>query len=434
MATATFEATLFRFGALPLSFATTIITSRYLLPAGRGSFVLTLLTVTLAWTLLSNVMVGITKEIGFHGRRASPILAQGLALAVLLGLVGGAVLLPVNLTLLAGSDRIVAIATLALPAMLVTQNVGGALLPLSRFRDWNLLQLLPQLFVVIGMLVLVVLLGRQLTGAVVAWTFAQVGVAGVALFVSRDIWLEAIRDRSWLTPNRTGPMLKLGLALGVVNLVGTLNYRIELFVLQAYRGLGSVGIYSIAASLAEMAWIPVAALASVATPAIVNANTQSAMEAVARSVRHTVVLTIGSALLLGSVGVLMIPWLFGESFAGARTPLAILLPAIVVFAPTKIVAVYLSGRLGRPGFQLGVAAASTVLTAASAVVLVPTLGMSGAAIATCVGYFVGAGLELVFLSRFGVPLRTLVPRREDLLAYRTIVSGALTRFRSSPEG
>jgi O-antigen/teichoic acid export membrane protein len=429
LAAATFEATAFRFGALPLSFAATIITSRYLLPEGRGSFVLALLTVTLAWTLLSSVMSGVTKEIGYHGRQAAPMLAQGLALALLLGLLGGAVLLPLNLAL-GGDQRVVAIATLALPAMLVTQNIGGALLPLSRFREWNVLQLLPQLFVVLGMLVLVVLLGKHLAGAVVAWAGAQIVVAAFALFFSRDIWLEALRARSWLNPNRIRPMLKLGLALGVVNLVGTLNYRIELFVLQAYRGLSSVGVYSVAASLAELAWVPVAALASVSTPAIVNANTTSAIEAVARSVRHAVVLTVGFSLILGSAGILLIPTLFGERFTGARVPLAILLPAIVIFAPAKIVAVYLSSRLGRPGFQFVVSGISTVLTMAAAAVLVPALGMSGAALATCVGYSAGLGLEVAFLSRFGVSPGTLIPRREDLRAYRSMVSGAATWIRS----
>jgi O-antigen/teichoic acid export membrane protein len=423
LASATLTATAVQFGGLPLSFVTTIITSRYLLPEGRGSFVLALLTVTLVWTLLSNVMVGVTKEIGYHEQPAAPILAQGLALALVLGVLGGAVLLPVDAAL-SDRHRVVAIAALALPAMLVTQNVVGALLPLSRFRDWNILQLLPQLFVVLGMIVLVVLFGLHLTGAVVAWTGAQICVAAVALFLSRDIWLDAVRSRSWLNPNRMRPMLKLGLALGVVNLVATLNYRIELFVLQAYRGLSSVGIYSVAASLAEFAWLPVTALAMVSTAAIIDPNLDSAVAAVARSVRHAVVLTIGFALLIGSAGVLLIPTLFGQHFAGARTPLAILLPAIVVFAPAKIVAVYLSSRLGRPGFQFAVAATSTVLTAAAAAALVPAFGMNGAAIATCIGYSAGLSLEVAFLSRFDVPLRTLIPRLEDLHAYRTMVSGA----------
>jgi O-antigen/teichoic acid export membrane protein len=433
LAAATFEATAFRFGVLPLSFATTIITSRYLLPAGRGSFVLALLTVTLTWTLLSSVMVAITKEIGFHKQEASPILAQGIVLAIVLGLVGGAILLPLNLALSGGGQGVVVIATLALPAMLTTQNVGGALLPLSRFRAWNVLQLLPQLFVLLGMVVLVVLFDLHLKGAVIAWTVAQIFVAAISLFISRDIWLVVFR-RNWLRPNRIKPMLKLGLALGVVNLVGTLNYRVELFVLQAYRGVGSVGIYSVAASLAELAWVPVAALASVSTPAIVNASTESAIMATARSVRHTVVLTIGFALLVGSVGILLIPSLFGERFAGARTPLAILLPAIVVFAPTKIIAVYLSGRMGRPGFQLAVAATSTILTATAAAVLVPPLGMSGAAIATCAGYSAGFILEVALLSRFDMPIRSLLPRPEDLRAYRNLGSGTASWIRSRRRG
>lgn len=431
LAAATFVATAFRLAALPLAFATTIITSRYLLPEGRGSFVLALLTVTLAWTLLSNVMVGITKEIGREGRPAPAMLAQGLALAVVLGFAGIAVLVPLDLVL-STNDRIVVVATAALPAMLVTQNIGGALLPLSRFREWNVLQLLPQLFVFIGMLILVVALNLDLTGAVAAWTMAQIVVAGVGLYLARDIWLAAARRRSWLQPNRMRAMLRLGVALGVVNLVATLNYRIELFVLQAARGLGEVGVYSVAASLAEFAWLPVGALAAVATPAIVNSARNDAITAVTRSARQAFMLTIGFAAVVGVVGYLLIPTVFGNQFAGARTPLVILLPAIVVFAPAKVIAVYLSGRLGRPMFQFGVAATSTVTTAGAAAALTPRMGMNGAALSTVVGYSAGMVLEVAMLSRFDVPLRSLVPRVDDLRAYPLLAHRAVGRLRRYP--
>jgi O-antigen/teichoic acid export membrane protein len=419
LASATFEATAFRFGILPLSFATTIITSRYLLPEGRGAFVLALLTVTLVWTLLSSVMVGITKEIGYHRRDASAMLVQGMVLSLALGFVGAAVLVPSDLLTAGQAERVVALAALALPAMLVTAAIGGALTPLGRFREWNVLQVLPQLFVVCGMLLLVVVLGRRLTGAVVSWVVAQILVAAIALYASRDIWAPALRGRRWLTPNRMRPMLKLGLALGVVNLVGVLNYRVELFVIQAFDGLDSVGIYSVAASFAELAWLPVTALAMVSTPAIVNTQTPQAIDAVARGVRHTLVLTVGLGAAIGVIGFALIPLLVGTRYEDARVPLLILVPAIVVFAPAKIVAVYLSSRLGRPGFQLAVAMVSTALTAVAALLLVPPLGINGAALATLIGYSGGMGLELALLARFSIPLGTLLPGRTDLRAYRT---------------
>lgn len=434
LAFATFEATAFRFGALPFSFATTIITSRILLPTGRAYFVLALLTVTLAWVLLCHVMVGVTREIGHVGTPPSAALTQGIVLALVLGAIGVATLLPLDLVLASGPERIVAITTLALPAMLITSNVGGALVALGRQRAWNLLQLLPQVFVVVGMAILVVALGKHLTGAVAAWVGAQLAVGAIALFLARDLWLEAVRTGTWRSPNRMRPMLRLGLAMGVVNVVGVLNYRVELFVLQAFRGLNSVGIYSVAASLAELAWLPVAALAAVATPAIVSSAPEAAADALARAFRHTVVLTLGFTIVLGTAGILLIPIVFGDRFADARTPLAILLPAIVVFAPTKILAVYLSSRLGRPGFQFAVAAVSTVLTATSAALLVPRLGMSGAALSTCAGYLVGVGLEIALMPRFGVPVSAFVPRIDDLRAYRSALVDAKSRLSALAAG
>jgi O-antigen/teichoic acid export membrane protein len=59
----------FRVGGMPFAFAISVVTSRYLLPTGRGAFVLALLTVTLAATLLGNVGVAATYELS---RREHP--------------------------------------------------------------------------------------------------------------------------------------------------------------------------------------------------------------------------------------------------------------------------------------------------------------------------------------------------------------------------
>jgi O-antigen/teichoic acid export membrane protein len=72
---------------------------------------------------------------------------------------------------------------------------------------------------------------------------------------------------------------------------------------------------------------------------------------------------------------------------------------VILYAPVSILVVYLSVRRGRPGLSLAVSVAGMVLTAVAAIVLVPRLGGSGAAVASSVGYAGGAILTWWFFAR-----------------------------------
>src|SRR5262249_57857102 len=91
--------------------------------------------------------------------------------------------------------------------------------------------------------------------------------------------------------------------------------------------------------------------------------------------------------------------LLGEAFAGAGTPLRLLLPGIVVYAPVTTLVVYLSVRRGRPRLSLAVSVVGLVATLVAALVLIPRYGASGAAAASAVGYLAGAALACVFFVR-----------------------------------
>jgi O-antigen/teichoic acid export membrane protein len=95
----------------------------------------------------------------------------------------------------------------------------------------------------------------------------------------------------------------------------------------------------------------------------------------------------------------VIPLVFGDAFKKAALPLALLMPGAVIYAPVSILVVYLSVRRGRPGLSLAVSVVAMIVTAAFAIVLVPRLGGSGAAIASSAGYAGGAVLSWLFFAR-----------------------------------
>jgi len=401
-------------------FGTLLITSRFLMPAGRGSYVLGLLTVTVVVTLFGSLGLAVTHHIGSGTASARSLLSAGLGLSVVLGATTLAVLLFLSLSFFGRSVHSIGLFALGLPAVLVTQTVSGTLTGIGRIRHFNVLQILPQVLTLMGMIGLVVVLRRGVSGAAAAWVIGQWLVAITSLALARDLWWP-LRGVNWLGHHAVA-ILRLGMKLGLVNAVGLLNYRVELFILEAYRGVHDVGIYSLAESLAETLWIASSSIAIVLVAGAVTSSSADAAALVARGVRSvlTVLIVVGVFLIAGAIPLL--PLVFGRGFTASIAPLAILIPGAVAFAPAGLFAVYFSVRLGRTRYPLLAALISAAITAVVAVVFVPSLGPSGAAIATTAGYSVAIICESVwFLRATGLSPRALFPTFRDLESFRILL-------------
>jgi O-antigen/teichoic acid export membrane protein len=173
----------------------------------------------------------------------------------------------------------------------------------------------------------------------------------------------------------------------IVNLIG---YRVELFVLDRFKGLAAVGIYSIGMQAAESIWLLPAAIASAITAPVVHGDAASAARTVRNACLKGLLYTAGVAVALGLAAPFVIPPVFGEDFRHAARPLAFLLPGVVAYAPVTILVVYISIRASRPRLSLLVSIVGLVVTAALSLLLIPPYGASGAAVASSIGYAAGA--------------------------------------------
>lgn len=416
----------FRAGGMPFAFAITLVTSRYLLPEGRGAFVLALLSVTIAATLLGNVGVAATHELARREHDAKRVVAQALAVTLALGIVGTAVLFPVDYALADHGFRRVALVAFGLPAVLVVQTLAASLVALGRLLLANVLQFLLPVTTVATMFVFVVVADRGATGAVVAWVIAQSILACVALISTRELWWPpSLRS---LPRARGLSMFRLGLQFGVVNLISLLNYRIELIILELRHGLAAVGLYSLAASMAELLWVVSSALATATVAPAVSGDDRAAAEVVARAIRGAL---IGTAILgacLAVAGVFLVTPVFGENFEPSIRPLLILVPAMVAFAPGSMVGVYFSMRQGRTRYPLMISLVSLAVTTISALILIPRHFISGAAEACAAGYVAGMVAGLYWFTReSGLGAASLVPRPADLRTLALVLRGLLPR-------
>jgi O-antigen/teichoic acid export membrane protein len=287
--------------------------------------------------------------------------------------------------------------------------VCGVLLGLGQVRLWNIIQTLPSVLIVIGFAIFVVGLDMGVEGAILAWTVTHVLTAAFALVSTRKIWRPLPFDGFFDLFSRE--LAWFALTMGAVQVVNLLSYRIELIVLERSKGLAEVGIYSIAVQTGEMVWLIAGALTTAVTAPALADDEKGAVSIISR--------TAGKALLYSAViGVAMgalVPYAFGpvlgSSFEAAKTPLRLLLPGQVVYAPVTILVVYLSVRRGRPGLSLVVSAIGLLVTFVASLVLIPHYGASGAAASSAIGYGAAA---LVAWGLFTKLART--PEKEPAVA------------------
>ena len=395
------EILLFRGLSTPLALFLVVLQSRFLEAEGRGTFVLAVLTVSIFSRLLSQLGVAVANRMG-HKEWDEPhelhALAQrAFALAVVLGVAGGALIVGIGALTPSVGAATAAVAAVGLVPNVTWQTASGILLGLGRIRAWNYVQLAPPLLTVLGTMILVVGLDGGVRAGLAAWTCAHVVTAVMALVLTRDVW-RPFRFGGFVDPVSRA-LIRLALTMGALQVIALIGYRIELFVLEAIDGVRAVGVYSIANQTAESIWLIAAAMATAITAPVVRAGEREAVALVNRSLLKSLLYTSAAAGAVAVAAPFVIPAALGNDFENATTPLLLLLPGAVAYAPVQVLVVYLSVRRGRAGLSLAAGAVAMLVTLAAAVPLVTAFGAAGAAAASAIGYACGALVAWAFFRR-----------------------------------
>lgn len=224
-------------------------------------------------------------------------------------------------------------------------------------------------------------------------------------------------------------LLVRGAPVSAANAMQLLNYRIDLVVVVAMLPLSAVGRYSVAIVLAEALLIAVRAIGSTVYGKIPARSKRKAAELTVTAVRHSLIVGTAGAVALALGGRLLLGPVVGASFARAWVPMVILLPGVVALGLGEQFKPYLLIRLERSREYMISATGAMLVNLVLAVVLIPPLGLDGAALSTTVSYL-GAALYLAHRSAALAGLERLtifLPRRDDLADYARTVRRVLQR-------
>ena len=425
-----------------LSFATSIVIARSLGPANKGAYDLTNATGNLAVLLLGLSLQSGTSYVVARGFVKPGALVKPLALwAVAQGAITAFAVLALTSTPFAGALMPTSLGLGLIPPLAafvaltsLTNYLRGVLMGQRRIIAANTADLAGRIFVPIAV---AASLGALFLfkGSPGVLLFLWCNVAGLAVAAMRFTLHLRAELRETDGPKRPAEIVSFALPAFAGNLVQFLNYRLDLFLVNAFLGIGAVGLYALAVSVAQLTWLLPQAAAAVLLPHVaadVDGTAGNAARS-ARVARLTFLVSAVGTAIMAIGGPTLVPFVYGTAFIGSLEPFLWLLPGVAGYSLYTILAAHIAGT-GRPRLTFAIASVAFAVTLILDLALIPRIGIRGAAMASSASYLTSMVLgSIAFIRLTGLSPRLLfIPQRDDLLLIRTVADELVHRTRRKP--
>jgi len=293
----------------------------------------------------------------------------------------------------------------------------------QKFRRLNIFSIIAQSINLIGV-ILLLLIFKLSVFYVLIW-YVLVNIINTllpmgAVFLTNGLYL-----------NFNLPVLKKSLNYGVkicmAGIFAFLILRVDLYMINFFKGITQAGFYSLASSFGDIFFILPFSIIFVIFPKI-NAEGKSRKESIAKYSRISLFLVfliaVGTLLFIRPI----IGLLYGQEFLSSVQPIILLLPGLIAFSVSSV--------LGQYFFSIGYPLKITIswfLVAVLNIVLnfiyIPQYGMIAAALSSTVCYILALCFHYYFFNKetgLGV-YDVFVPRKAEIKSIFDRISGFLRK-------
>jgi O-antigen/teichoic acid export membrane protein len=387
-----------RVGVVALGFATAALRGHGLGAQEFGAFAVALLMPVLLVSLLNMGVAAANAYYIGRGevsvRTACTLVFQIWAAMSLIGLAAGAAMILWGAAewLPGASTPMLWLGLATFPPTLLKDLLGSVLLGAQDVRWFNRAPLMSAA-AILGFSALALAVDGGLAGVLVAH------LAGTALGAALCAWRLHSHVRQAPRETSSESYLRRYLSYGwKANLqwfLNFVNYRVDLFLLNLLTGGPAVGAYAAAMLLTEKLWLLAQAASSVLKPRLAATYAKGPVKSELTPLvsRWVMLATLVPAALLGLLTGRGLAVVFGEDFAVAGPALAWLLPGAVLMNSTRILTADLHAR-GRVDLCMISSFVLVFVNIGLNLVLIPRMGITGAAIASTTGYAVRTAIVL----------------------------------------
>ena len=404
------------------SVAISIITARYLGPYGRGALSLLILIPIFVITF---GRLGIGHSINYYASKVpkDQLISTSLVLSIAIGLFFSIIAVPGiyllrNVFFTGITTPQILFACSLIPFAFLYEYLPCLFQGFYEIKSRNMLIVLSPLINLVLLVLLVMILKLSLWGAIIAYVAANIIAVFLSLYlVLKELELKKISPDFGLMKD----LLRYGFQSHIGLIFKELNYRGDMLLVSYFLNPSAVGYYAIAVNIAEMLWKLPEAVGTVLLPKIARMDKEEAKSFTPLVFRTILVPMAASCLGILFFGKYLILIAFGREYLPSAPVLFLLLPGILAMAFWKIIANSLIG-LGHAikySITSGVALVTMILFD---IILIPRVGLKGAAIASSISYLTATAFIIFLYVRLtDSSYKTLlVPQKSDFLIYKKL--------------
>jgi O-antigen/teichoic acid export membrane protein len=218
-----------------------------------------------------------------------------------------------------------------------------------------------------------------------------------------------------------------GIRAWVGSLSDALNDRVDQILIAFIATEATLGIYAVAVNAWEILLYLPGAAATAVLPSVARADRTLRVEQVLKAFRSVALITVSGLVVAVAVGPPLLVLVFGEPFEASIAPFLWLLPGTLGYVALGIFSSALVGS-SKPGLSSFGPLVSLALGVVLDLLLIPSLGADGAAIAASAALLAGGATALaLYRSCASFPFGALVRLRPGDLDVLKALAGLLSR-------
>jgi len=408
-----------------LGITTSVLTARILGPSGKGTLSVVLLLPTIL-VHIGSISIS-NSNIYFLGKKKytlNQIFWNSIFIAILCG--GICIIsffifndifrrLFVNIPI-----NYLRIVVFSVPLGILIPYLFNLFLSMQKIVLYNIVKLSQPLVFILLFVFLSLLFHHNISMAAVSYS--------CSFFVTSVIGIFLLRKKVILKPEFNSKTLKDTLSFGFKGHLGSiadyLNRRFDIFIISTLLPIEQVGYYAIAVTVTEMLWYIPKSIGSILLNKISLTTIQrESNNFTALVCRNTLFLLTILGLFLLLTNKIIIEIFYGTAYLPSISALLILIPGIIISGIKGLLVSYVTG-IGKPIVSTISAFIGLVINIPLNYLLIPIVGIAGAALATTISYIISTIYLLVFFKKLSnISFKDIVLiNNNDIIVYRRLFS------------
>lgn len=288
------------------------------------------------------------------------------------------------------------LALLIIPITLLHNYLLPFFIAKFQISKWAILSILHASLILLGIIISVIILDLGIVGAIYAILFSCIlTLLFIFIYVLKLFSLRFHFDKKLFWEE-----IKFGLSsyLGNVFSGTKINFMLNIFIINIFLGIAKVGYYSVAYSLAAiLLFIPFSSQQILYSKWSLSEQDEIDKKT-PKLARQLLILGFLATLFLALIGKQFIVLFYGKEFYLSILPFFLILPGIVFITFATIFFNNFFAK-GKPYIASFILISALIINILFSIILVPLIGIKGAAISSSVSYFFAALLAVVCFSK-----------------------------------